>query len=160
MAEDAHTAPSGGGTIDAALGSAQRVVDALSEIQSGNDVDPETLLQEIGELQQLCASTAAQSQLREAGEEQPEWDQGSTDGDRRRHGRFLDDVREVKVMLKQDARVFDESYGGIKLAIRKDVQLQVGQQVEVMHHGAPIKATVQWTRDHDIGQQIIGLQWA
>ena len=83
----------------------------------------------------------------------------SSDLARRKSHRFLDDVREVELLLSSPAQVVNESLNGICLDLPTDMNLQPEQRVEVSYKGAPMAALVRWTETINEGTYRVGLVW-
>ena len=78
---------------------------------------------------------------------------------RRGNRRFLDDVLDVHVCLKCEAKVRDESFGGICVELSEAIPLRQNQELELIYKGHPMKAFVRWSRTEPGGENLVGLEW-
>lgn len=83
--------------------------------------------------------------------------------DRRQWRRFLGEA--VDVRLAQDmgeplpAEMLDESFGGIGLLLDDAQPLAVGQELDVLYNGTPIRAVVRYVGLSENGRHRVGLEW-
>ena len=83
----------------------------------------------------------------------------SSEAQTRRNMRFPADIPKVQLVVKFEAEVRDESFGGIRVKVPQDLRLRPRQVLDVQYKGAPMEAVVIWTASDRDGDCDVGLQW-